>query len=82
MSVLNFSSLRLDNSTQFLDTSPIRIGLELVFVNLCSTISENLPFLSFKENPDLLIFFESRLGFSLLLEPSELSSCTGLPVLT
>ena len=49
-SVINFSSLRLDNST------PITIGLELVFVNLCSTISENLLFLSFQENPDLLIF--------------------------
>ena len=32
-----------------LDTSPIRIGLELVFVNLCSTISENLLFLSFQK---------------------------------
>ena len=54
--VIIFSSLRLDNSTQFLDTSPIRIGLELVFVNLCSQVSENLLFLSFKKNPDLLIF--------------------------
>ena len=54
--MINFSSLRLDNSIQFLDTSPVLIGLELVFLNLCSTISENLLFLSFKENPDFLIF--------------------------
>ena len=80
MSMSNLTSLRLNNSIQFLDTSFI-VGLELVFLNLCSTISENLLFLSFKENPDLL-FSESRLGFSLMLEPSELSSCTGLPVLT
>ena len=55
-STINFTSLRLDNSIQFLDTSSIIIGLELVFLNLCSTISENLLYLSFKENPDLLIF--------------------------
>ena len=54
--MINLTSLRLNNSIQFLDTSSIIIGLELVFVNLCSTISENLLFLSFKENPDLLIF--------------------------
>ena len=50
ISVVNFPSLRTDNSTQFLDTSPVIIGL------VCSTVSENLLFLSFKENPDFLIF--------------------------
>ena len=50
------TSLRLDNSIQFLDTSSVINGLELVFLNLCSTISENLLFLSFQKNPDLLIF--------------------------
>ena len=50
--MINFSSLRLDNSIQFLDTSPIRIGLKFVFLNLGSEISEKLLFLSFKENPD------------------------------
>ena len=77
--MINLTSLRLNNSIQFLDTSSIIIGLELVFVNLCSAISENLLFSLFKENPDLLIS-ESRLGFSLLHELSELSS-TGLAVL-
>ena len=55
-SMINLTSLRLNNSIQFLDTSSIIIGLELVFLNLCSTISENLLFLSFQKNPDLLIF--------------------------
>ena len=40
----------------FFEYSSVIIGLELVFVNLCSKISENLLCLSFKENPDLLIF--------------------------
>ena len=31
MSTINLTSLRLDNSTQFLDTSSVIIGLELVF---------------------------------------------------
>ena len=56
MSTINFSSLRLGNSIQFLDSSSVKIGLELVFLNLCSRISENLLFLSFQENPDLLIY--------------------------
>ena len=56
MSTINFSSLRLDNFIQFLDISCVTIGLELVFLNLCSIISENLRFLSFQKNPDLLIF--------------------------
>ena len=53
---INLTSFRLDNSIQFWDTSSVIIGLELVFLNLCSAISENLLFLSFQKNPDLLIF--------------------------
>ena len=53
-STINLTSLRLDNSIHFLDTSSVIIGLELVSLNLCSTISENLLFLSFQKNPDLL----------------------------
>ena len=56
MSTINFSSLRLDNFIQLLDTSSVIIAMELVSLNLCSTISENLLFLSFQKNPDLLIF--------------------------
>ena len=56
MSTINFTSLRFDNSIQFLDISPVVIGLDLVFLNLCSIISENLLFLSFQKDPDLLIF--------------------------
>ena len=56
MSMINLITLRLNKSIQFLDSSSIIIGLELVFLNLCSTISENLLFLLFQENPDLLIF--------------------------
>ena len=80
MSTINFSSLRLGDSSQFLNTCPIRIGLKLVFLNLGSKISENLLFcLSMRI---LMVSFSiSRLGFSLLHELSELSSCTGLPVL-
>ena len=55
-STINLISLRLDNSIQFLDTSSVVLGLELVFLNLCCTISENLLSLSFQKNPDLLIF--------------------------
>ena len=62
-STINLTSLRLDNSIQFLDTSSVIIGLELVFLNLCSTISENLHFLSFKENPDSLIFLSRDVDF-------------------
>ena len=56
MSTIDFPSLRLDNFIQLLDTSSVIIGLELVFSNLCLTISENLLSLSFQKNPDLLIF--------------------------
>ena len=62
--VIHFSSLRLHNSIQFLNTSPIRIGLGLVFVNLCSEICENLLFLSSKKNPDLHIFWVATWFFS------------------
>ena len=41
MSTINLTSLRLDNSLQFWDLSSVIIGLELVFLNLCSMISEN-----------------------------------------
>ena len=56
MSTINFTSLRPDRFIQFLNTSSVIIGLELVFLNLCSIISENLLFLSFQKNPYLLIF--------------------------
>ena len=56
MSTINFSSLRLDRFIQFLTASSVIIGLELVFLNLCLAISENLLFVSFQKNPDLLIF--------------------------
>ena len=57
MSTINFSSLRLDNFIQLLNTSSVIIGLEFVFSNLCLTISVNLLSLSFQNNPDLLIFW-------------------------
>ena len=63
MSTSNRTSLTLDNSILFLDTSSVIIGLELVFLNLCSTISENFLSLSFQENPDLLIFLSRDLDF-------------------
>ena len=80
-STINLTSLRFDNSIQFLDTSSVIIGLELVCVNLCSTISENLLFLPFKK-ADLLIFWVATWIFSFTLENSEPNSFTGLPVLT
>ena len=55
-STINLTSLRLDNSIQFLDSSSVTIGLELMFLNLCSTTGENLLFSSFPKNPDALIF--------------------------
>ena len=74
--MINLSSLRFDNSIQLLNTSPIRIGLEFVFLNLGSDFSKNLLFLSSRRI--LIVSFSiSRLGFCL----SEQSSCTGLPVL-
>ena len=42
--LINFSSLTLDNSIQFLDTSPVRIGLKLVHLTMDSKISDD-PFL-------------------------------------
>ena len=47
---------RLDHFIEFLNTSSVAIGLELVFLNLCLTVSKNLLSLIFKKNPDLLIF--------------------------
>ena len=55
-SMISLFSLRLNNSIQFLKTSSIRIGLKFVFLNLGSNVSENLLFLSFKENPDSFVF--------------------------
>ena len=55
-STMDLFSLRPENFVQFLDVSSVIIGLEFVFSSLCSTISENLLFLSFQKNPDLLIF--------------------------
>ena len=75
--MINFSSLRLNNSTQFLDNSSIRIGLKFVFLDLGSDFSEHLLFLSFKENPDSFVSI-SRLDFRFWC---ELSSHMGLPVL-
>ena len=54
-SMINFPSLRLNNSVQFLDTSSVRIGLKFVLLDLGSDFSENLLFLSFKENPDSFV---------------------------
>ena len=62
-STINLTSLRLDISIQFLDTSSVIIGLEFVFLNLCSAISENLLSLSFQKIPDLLIFLSRDMDF-------------------
>ena len=43
-SMINLSSLGLNNSIQFLATSSIRIGLNFVLLDLDSNISENLLF--------------------------------------
>ena len=54
--MINPSSLRINNSSLFLDTSSIRICLKFVLLDLGSDFSENLLFLSFKENPDSFVF--------------------------
>ena len=77
MIVINLTSLRLNNSIQFLNTALVRIGFKFMFLNLGSTISENLLFLSFKENPDSFVSI-SRLDCRFL---DELGSKTGLSVL-
>ena len=51
-STINLTLLSLDYSIQFLETSSVTIGLELVFLNLCLTVSENMLFLSFQKIPD------------------------------
>ena len=56
MSTTNFFFLRLDRFIQFLNTSSVIIGLELVFSNLCLTVSENLLSLSFQKDPNLFTF--------------------------
>ena len=53
--MINFPSLRINNSIQFADTSSIRTGLKFVLLDLGSDFSENLLFLSFKENPDSFV---------------------------
>ena len=75
--MINLSSLRFDNSIQFLNTCPIRIGLKLVFLILGSKISENLLF-SRSKRILIVSFSISRLDFRFWHEPR---SCTGLPVL-
>ena len=55
--MINVHSLRINNSSQFLDTSSIRIGLEFVLLDLRSDFSKHLLFLSFKENPDYSFVF-------------------------
>ena len=63
MNMINFTSLRLDNFIQILDISSAMIGLELVFLNHCSIISENLLFFSFWKNLDLLNFLSRDVDF-------------------
>ena len=76
MGTINFSSLRLDDSIQLLDTSSVIIGLEFVFLNLCSIDSENRRIL-------ICSFSESRREFSRTFEISDPNSSeTGLTVLT
>ena len=79
--MINFPSPKHINSIQFWDTSSIIIGWELVFLNLGSKISENLPFFCLSRRILIVSFSISRLGFSPTLELSKLSSLTGLPVL-
>ena len=65
MSTTNFFFLRLDRFIQLLNTSSVVIGLELVFSNLCLTVSENLLSLSLQESPNLFVFrVLSLVGFS------------------
>ena len=63
MRTIHFSSLRLENFIQLLDTSSVVIGLEFVFSNLCLTVSEDLLSLSVQENPDLLTLRTVYLSF-------------------
>ena len=49
-SMINFHSLRINSSSQFLDTFSIRIGLKFVFLDLSSDFSENLHFVSQRES--------------------------------
>ena len=63
MSTTNFFFLRLDHFIQLLNTSSVIIGLELVFSNLCLTVSENLLSLSLQKNPNLFTFRIVSLNF-------------------
>ena len=68
VSTINFILFQQDNFIQFLDISSVMIGLELVFLNLCSAISDNLIFFCRSRRILICSFFISRLGFSLMLE--------------
>ena len=70
--MINFSSWRLDNSIQFLNTSLVRIGLKFVLLDF----SENLLILSLKENPDSFGFHVAT-----LLSFWARTKFSGLPVL-
>ena len=63
MSMIYFSSSRLDNFIQLLNTSSVIIGLELVFSNLRLTVSEDLLPLSVQESPNLFAFRVLSLNF-------------------
>ena len=63
LSTTNFFFLRLDHFIQLLNTFSVIIGLEFVFSNLCSTVSENLLSLSFQKNPYLFAFRVVSLNF-------------------
>ena len=81
-STINLTSLILDNSIQLLNTSSIIIGLEFVFLNLNSTISDNLLSLSFRR---ILVcsLSELCLGISRTLEMCKSNGLTtGLSVLS
>ena len=82
MSTINFSSLRLDHLIQLLNTSSVLIGLELVFFESLLDSHRASALFVVQRRTVICSFSESQLGFSLMLEPSELTSCTGLTVLT
>ena len=55
-SMINLHLLKSNNSSEFLDTSSVRLGLKFVLLDHRFDFSKNLLFLSFKENPDPLVF--------------------------
>ena len=58
-----FLFAEIQKSTQFLDTSPIRIGLKFVFLNLGSNVREDLLFFRRSRRILILSFSISRLDF-------------------